>query len=192
VIAYVSGEIIARGADHVVVDVRGVGYKVFVPRHPSGDTTALHTHHVVREDAQQLYGFESREELALFELLISVSGVGPRAALALLSVSSPAAIASAIAAGDAVALARAPGVGKKTAERLIVDLKGKIGRTGPEREPTGLLTEDEAAAALQALGYSVSEALAALRGGPPAGAASTEERVTTALRAAGRVAVTGR
>jgi Holliday junction DNA helicase RuvA len=192
VIAYVSGEVVARGADHVVVDVRGVGYKVFVPRHPGGDTVALHTHHVVRDDAQLLFGFETREELALFELLITVSGVGPKAALSLLSVSSPSAIASAIASGDAAALARAPGVGKKTAERLIVDLRGRIARSGPEREPTGILTEDEAAAALQALGYTASEAVSALRGGPPAGSASTEDRVTAALRAAGRVRVTGR
>jgi Holliday junction DNA helicase RuvA len=192
VIAYVSGEIVARGADHVVVDVRGVGYKVFVPRHPSSDTVALHTHHVVRDDAQQLFGFETREELALFELLITVPGVGPKAALSLLSVSSPPALAVAIASGDAAALARAPGVGKKTAERLIVELKGKIARTGPDREPSGLLTEDEAAAALQALGYSASEAVIALRGAPPSGSASTEERVTTALRAAGRVGVAGR
>lgn len=191
-IAYVSGEVVARGADHVVVDVRGVGYKVFVPRHPSGDIVALHTHHVVRDDAQQLFGFESRDELAVFELLITVPGVGPKAALSLLSVSSPSAIAAAIASGDAVALARAPGVGKKTAERLIVELKGKLARTGPEREPVGLLTDDEAAAALQALGYTAAEAVNALRGGPPAGSASTEERVTAALRAAGRVAVTGR
>jgi Holliday junction DNA helicase RuvA len=192
VIAYVSGEVVARGTDHVVVDVRGVGYKVFVPRHPSGDIVSLHTHHVVRDDAQQLFGFETRDELVLFELLITVSGVGPKAALSLLSVSSPTAIASAIAAGDTVALARAPGVGKKTAERLIVDLKGKIARTSPEREPTGLLTDDEAAAALQTLGYTAAEAAAALRGGPPAGSASTEDRVTAALRAAGRVGVAGR
>ena len=191
-IAYVSGEVVARGADHVVVDVRGVGYKVFVPRHPAGDTVALHTHHVVRDDAQQLFGFETREELALFELVITVPGVGPKAALSLLSVSSPAALAAAIASGDAAALSRAPGVGKKTAERLIVELKGKIARTGPEREPTGLLTEDDAAAALQALGYSAAEAIAALRGAPPAGSASTEERVTAALRSAGRVRVAGR
>ena len=191
-IAYLSGEVVARGTDHVVIDVRGVGYKVFVPRHPTGDSVALHTHHVVRDDAQLLFGFDTREELALFELLITVPGVGPKAALSLLSVSSPSALAAAIASGDAAALARAPGVGKKTAERLIVDLRTKIGRTGPEREPTGLLTEDEAAAALQALGYSVAEALSALRGAPPAGSASTEERVTAALRAAGRVGVTGR
>jgi len=192
VIAYVSGEVIARGADHVVVDVRGVGYKVFVPRHPSGDTVALHTHHVVRDDAQQLFGFETREELALFELLITVPGVGPKAALSLLSVSRPSALAAAIASGDAGALARAPGVGKKTAERLIVDLKSKIARTGRDREPTGLLSEDDAAAALQTLGYTTAEALAALRGVPPAGSATTEERVTAALRAAGRVGVAGR
>jgi len=192
VIAYVSGEVVARGADHVVVDVRGVGYKVFVPRHPTGDTVALHTHHVVRDDAQQLFGFESREELALFELLITVPQVGPKAALSLLAVSSPPALAAAIASGDAAALARAPGVGKKTAERLIVELKGKIARTGPEREPTGLLTEDEAAAALQSLGYSAAEAVSALRGAPPAGSATTEERVTAALRSGGRARVAGR
>jgi Holliday junction DNA helicase RuvA len=192
VIAYVSGEVIARGADHVIVDVRGVGYKVFVPRHPSGASVTLYTHHVVREDGQFLYGFESRDELTLFELLITVSGVGPRAALSLLAVSSPSALAAAISSGDVAALARAPGVGKKTAERLIVDLKGKVARGGAEREPAGIFSEDEAAAALQALGYTASEATAALRGAPAAGAASTEERVTAALRAAGRVGVAGR
>jgi Holliday junction DNA helicase RuvA len=192
VIAYVSGEVVARGTDHVVVDVRGVGYKVFVPRHPSGNSVALHTHHVVRDDAQQLFGFETREELALFELLITVPGVGPKAGLSLLSVSTPSALAAAIASGDSVALARAPGVGKKTAERLIVDLRGKIARSGPQREPTGVLSDDEAAAALQTLGYTAAEAASALRGGPPAGFASTEERVTAALRSAGRVGVAGR
>ena len=191
-IAFVRGDVIARGNDHVVVDVRGVGYKVFVPRHPSGNTIELHTHHVVREDAQQLYGFETREELALFEMLITVSGVGPRAALSLLSVSSPAQLAAAIASGDAGALSRAPGVGKKTAERLIVDLKGKIQRGGVDREPLGMPVDDEAAAALQALGYTAAEALTALRAVAPAGSASTEERVTAALRAAGRSAVAGR
>jgi Holliday junction DNA helicase RuvA len=184
VIALIRGEIVARGADHVIVDVRGVGYKVFVPRHPAGDLVTLHTHQVVREDAQQLFGFESREELTLFELLITVSGVGPRAALSLLSISSPAQLASAIASGDAVALSRAPGVGKKTAERLIVDLKGKIQRGGVERESADLPIDDDAAAALQALGYTPAEAMTALRGAPPAGAATTEERVTAALRAA--------
>ncbi len=192
VIALIRGEVIARATDHVIVDVQGVGYKVFVPRHPSATNVELHTHHVVRDDAQQLFGFESREELALFEMLITVAGVGPRAALSLLSVSRPAQLAAAIASGDVAALSRAPGVGKKTAERLIVDLKSKVARGGPEREPTGMPIDDEAAAALQALGYTAGEAAAALRAVAPAGSASTEERLTAALRSAGRNAVAGR
>ncbi len=191
-IALIRGEVVARGTDHVVVDVRGVGYKVFVPRHPDAETVALHTHQVVREDAQQLYGFETREELALFELLIGVSGVGPKAAMSILGIATPAQVASAIASGDAVALARAPGVGKKTAERLIVDLRGKVVRGGDLRMPTGAVVDDEAAAALQALGYTAAEAATALRSVAPADSASTEERVTAALRAAGRRPVAGR
>ncbi len=191
-IALVRGEIAERGADHVIVDVRGVGYKVFVPRHPASDSVTLFTHHVVREDAQQLYGFESREELALFELLITVPNVGPRAALSLLSVSRPSALAAAIASGDVAALARAPGVGKKTAERLIVDLRGRVGKGERDQSLRAAAVDDEAASALQALGYTAAEALAALRGVPGAGAATTEERVTAALRAQGRAGVAGR
>jgi len=182
VIVSVRGRVIARGADHVVVEVGGVGYQVFVPRHPSGDEVLLHTHHVVREDAQLLFGFESREELALFELLISVSGVGPKAALAILSVSRPVDVASAIAAGDAATLAKAPGVGKKTAERLIVDLRSKVGGLAVAPQGSGLVDDDEAVAALRALGYTLAEAQAALRGVPPASKASTEDRLAAALR----------
>ena len=185
-IASVRGRVTARGTDHVVVDVAGVGYKVFVPRQPDRDDAFLHTHHVVREDGQFLFGFETREELALFELLITVSGVGPRAALALLSVSRPADLAAAIAAGDTAAIARAPGVGKKTAERLVVDLRGRMAKIGDGALPAPAILEDEAAAALVALGYTPTEAASALRRVPPAGKASTEERVRAALRAAGR------
>ena len=143
----------------------------------------------MREDGQFLFGFGTRDELALFEMLTSVSGVGPKAALALLSVSRPADLAAAIAAGDAAALARAPGVGKKTAERLIVDLRGKVTRVSDSVLPGAVPIEDEAAAALQALGYSVSETAAALRGIPPASAATTEERVRAALRKGARAVV---
>ncbi|HZP96016.1 MAG TPA: Holliday junction branch migration protein RuvA [Candidatus Limnocylindria bacterium] len=191
-IALIRGDVVARGSDHVIVDVRGVGYKVFVPRHPSSDAVTLHTHQVIREDAHQLYGFETREELALFEMLIGVSGVGPKAAMSILGVARPAQVASAIASGDVAALSKAPGVGKKTAERLIVDLKGKVARAGIERETGAMPVDDEAAAALQALGYSAAEALAALRSAPAATTASTEERVTAALRSAGRASVAGR
>ena len=182
---------IARGVDHVVVEVNGVGYKVFVPRHPARDEVVLHTHHVVREDGQFLYGFESRDELALFEMLISVSGVGPKAAIAILSVARPAEIASAIASGDAGALARAPGVGKKTAERLIVDLKGKIAKIGSDAAPALAPAGDDAHAALVALGYTAAEAATALRNAPSKDRASTEERVSAALRASGRPLVAG-
>jgi Holliday junction DNA helicase RuvA len=182
VIASVRGRVLARGADHVVVEAAGVGYKVFVPRHPSGDEVVLHTHQVVREDGQFLFGFETREELALFDLIVSVSGVGPRAALAILSVSRPVDVAAAIANGDSAALAKAPGVGKKTAERLIVDLRSKVGRVAIGPETGELRLADEAVAALRALGYTLAEAQRALIGVPEAGTASTEERLATALR----------
>ena len=109
------------------------------------------------------------------------TAVGPRAALSLLSVSRPASVAAAIAGGDVAALSKAPGVGKKTAERLIVDLKSKVSRSGIERETSAVPVDDEAAAALQSLGYTAAEALAALRAVPAAGTASTEERVTADL-----------
>jgi len=182
VIASVRGRILARGPDHVVVETAGVGYKVFVPRHPAGEEVLLHTHQVVREDGQFLFGFETREELALFELLISVSGVGPKAAIAILSVARPVDVAAAIAAGDAAALAKAPGVGKKTAERLIVDLRSRVGRVAIGASVSDLTDGDEALAALRALGYTVPEAQRALAGAPPAGKASTEERLAAALR----------
>jgi Holliday junction DNA helicase RuvA len=181
-IGSVRGRILARGPDHIVVEAGGVGYKVFVPRHPAGDEVLLHTHQVVREDGQFLFGFDTREELALFELIIGVSGVGPKAALAILSVSRPADVAAAIAAGDAAALAKAPGVGKKTAERLIVDLRSKVGGMAIGPLVTDIPDADEAVAALRALGYTLAEAQRALQGVPPAGKATTEERLAFALR----------
>ena len=184
-IATVRGRVISRGADHVIVEAAGIGYQVFVPRHPAAsanDDVLLHTHHVVREDAQLLFGFETREELALFELLISVSGVGPKAALAILSVSRPADVAAAISVGDAASLAKAPGVGKKTAERLIVDLRSKMGSMAVGAFGVEAPDGDEAVAALRSLGYTVAEAQAALRGVPPPAKASTEERLAAALR----------
>lgn len=175
-IAWLEGRVVSRGTDHVVVDVRGVGYKVHVARQPEGDAVALHVHHVFQQDAQRLFGFETREELALFEMLVGVSNVGPKAALSLLSVSGPAELASAIATGDVATLSRAPGVGKKTAERLIVELKGKVQQSSPRAAAAFL--EDDAAAALVALGYSAAEASRAVRGVT----GTTEERVQAALR----------
>lgn len=182
-IGWLEGRVVARGLDTVVVEVRGVGYKVHVARQPEGEQATLHVHHVFQQDGQKLFGFETRDELALFEQLISVSNVGPKAALALLSVSSPAEVAAAIATGDAQALARAPGVGKKTAERLIVELRAKIAKLSPA--PSGVpVSDDDALAALVALGYSGTEAARALRSISREGA--TAERVQAALRGLGR------
>ena len=185
-IASLRGRVIARGVDHVVLETNGLGYKIFVPRQPDDDELLLHTHQVVREDGHFLYGFGSREELALFELLIGVSGVGPKAALAILSISRPADVAAAIASGDAAAIARAPGVGKKTAERLIVDLRSKVSGIAATPSGTAPLPGDEVAAALQTLGFTAAEAAAAVRDLPPPGAAPTEERLAAALRGTGR------
>ncbi len=190
-IASLRGRIVGRGVDHLVLEVNDIGYKIFVPRQPDSDEAHLQVHHVVREDGQFLYGFGSREELALFELLIGVSGVGPKAALAILSTSRPADVAAAIASGDAAAIARAPGVGKKTAERLIVDLRGKVGGLAPLRGD-GPAPSDEVAAALQTLGFTAAEAAAAVREIPSPGDAPTEERLAAALRAAGRGRAGGR
>ena len=185
-IASLRGRVIARGADHIVLETNGLGYKVFVPRQPDGDELLLHTHQVVREDGHFLYGFGSREELALFELLIGVSGVGPKAALAILGISRPANVAAAIASGDASALARAPGVGKKTAERLIVDLRSKVSGIAAGSSGSAPVPGDEVAAALQTLGFTAAEAAAAVREIEPPGAAATEVRLAAALRRAAR------
>ena len=190
-IASVRGRIVERAVDHVVIEANGVGYLVFVPRQPQRDEVLLRTHHVVREDDQLLYGFESREELALFEMLITVSGVGPKAAMSLLATARPAAIAAAIASGDATALARAPGVGKKTAERLIVDLRSKIAGVASAESVATLPTDDEAHAALVALGYTAAEAAQALENAPPRARATTEERVAAALRGVAQPVVAG-
>ncbi len=182
-IAWLEGRIVGRGADHVVVDVRGVGYKVHVARPPEGEQTTLHVHHAVQQDAERLFGFETREELALFEMLIGVWNVGPKAAMSLLSFAGPAELAAAIATGDVAALAKAPGVGKKTAERLIVELRAKVQRVSPPG-PAVAATDDDAVAALVALGYSAAEAARALR--DVAKDDGTAARVQAALRGMAR------
>lgn len=182
-IAWLEGRIVSRGVDHVVIDVRGVGYKVHVARQPEGEAATLHVHHVVQQDAQRLFGFDTREELALFEMLIGVSQVGPKAALSLLSIAGPAELAAALATGDTAALARAPGVGKKTAERLIVELRSKVQRVSTPALPAAA-SDDDAVAALVALGYTAAEAARALRDIAKNG--STAERVQSALRGIAR------
>jgi holliday junction DNA helicase RuvA len=137
VIALVSGTVAVRRGDHVVVDCGGVGYRLSVSaetlRHvPAvGKHVLLHTHMVVRDDALQLYGFATEEERELFLMLISVQSVGPKVALAVLSGGPPRDLLRALAAGDTARLQAAPGVGKRTAERIIVELREKVGATAP-------------------------------------------------------------
>jgi holliday junction DNA helicase RuvA len=137
VIALVSGTVAVRRGDHVVVDCGGVGYRLSVSaetlRHvPAvGKQVLLHTHLVVRDDALQLYGFATEEERELFLMLIAVQSVGPKVALAVLSGGPPRELLKAVAAGDSARLQAAPGVGKRTAERIIVELREKVGATAP-------------------------------------------------------------
>lgn len=178
-IAYVQGELAEVSEDTAVLDVGGIGYLIHIsPRVAEnlpavGQRVKLYTYTLVREDAFSLYGFLTRDDLALFKKCITVNGIGPKGGLALLSAMDADALRFAILSGDAKAIAKAPGIGARTAERLILDLKGKvtledtaIGRTvvsaeGASPEEDG--TVKEAVEALVALGYGQTESLHAVR-----------------------------
>lgn len=183
-IAGIEGTIVRRGADYVVVNVAGVHYRAAVAPQTlaglEGPHVQLTTYLYVREDALQLYGFASVEEEELFEQVLNVSGIGPKGALALVGAMPPAALRQAIQAGNVDALKRVPGIGAKTAQRLILELKGKLPEGIAELAPTGS-PEAELADALAALGYSPAEtasAVAYLKGV----ALPVEERLRRALR----------
>ncbi|MSR70592.1 Holliday junction branch migration protein RuvA [Candidatus Kaiserbacteria bacterium] len=152
----------------VLVDVQGVGYCVRVPLAlllAEGSPVSLYIHTAVREDAIDLYGFLYEEELAFFRQLMSVSGVGPKTALSIMSVGEPAALKRAIAAGDAAALHKVFGIGRKSAERLVVELRDKVllGRHAPTAAAPGTEGDAEVIEALMALGYSAQECRKVLR-----------------------------
>ncbi len=166
-IARLAGIVLEKGADHAVVDVGGVGYRVSVSQvalaslPPAGEKAALRIHTHVREDALQLYGFASEEEEAVFHELIGVKNVGPRAALNILSGIEARDLARAVADGDVARLTRVPGVGKKTAERLVLELRDKLvalARAAAPRPagPQGAL--EQLATALVGLGYKAPQA----------------------------------
>ena len=167
------GRLVSKHPPQVVVDVAGVGYEIDVPMGTffnlpaTGETVTLHTHLAVREDAHVLYGFGSVEERAAFRRLIRISGVGARTALALLSGLSVADLARAVAVQDTARLTKVPGIGKKTAERLLLELKGKIAEPLSGAPGTSAGAADDILNALVALGYSEREALAAVKGLPP-------------------------
>lgn len=189
-IAHVRGVVAEKFASSIVIDVAGVGYEVQVPlgdyeRAVLDGELKLHTYHHVREQAEELFGFSSLTAKKLFELLITVQGVGPKAALAILSLGDPEQVRNAIASSDASYIQAASGVGKKTAERVVVDLSDKVGvptQYGRSQDPvqTELDTSDEALEALMALGYTLADATKALEGIDPK--LPTSKRVTEALK----------
>ncbi|HEV6964898.1 MULTISPECIES: Holliday junction branch migration protein RuvA [Roseateles] len=172
-IGRLTGVIAEKTPPQVVIDVAGVGYEVDVPMSTFfnlgalGERAVLLTHLVVREDAHQLFGFLTHEERATFRQLIKISGIGPKMALGLLSGLSVAELAQAVSRQEAGRLTKVPGIGKKTAERLLLELKGKL---GPDLALPATVASDAQADILQALvalGYSEKDAAAALKALPP-------------------------
>lgn len=190
-IAHVFGTVAEKFNTSIIIDVHGVGYEVQVAagdyeRTLLSEEVKFYTYHHIREQSQELFGFSSLAAKKLFELLITVQGVGPKAALAILSLGESETVRNAIANSDTVFIARASGVGKKTAERVAVDLSDKVGLAlrSDNSTLTGLSQplshSDEALEALMALGYNLNDATKALEGVPTN--LSTAERVTQALK----------
>ncbi len=189
-IAHVSGVVAEKFNSSLIVDVHGVGYEVAVAATDYeaallNEPIKLFTHHHIREQSQELFGFSSLAAKKLFELLITVQGVGPKAALAILSLGESETVRNAIANSDAAFITKATGVGKKTAERVVVDLSDKVGmpivyNTTSTGAVQTMNHNDEALEALMALGYNLNDATRALEG--VSTDLSTAERVTQALK----------
>lgn len=197
--AYFRGELVERNEDSIVVDVNGIGYNIFMSGGKAfeigaeGDMVKVYTYTAVREDAINLYGFISKEDLNLFKKLISVSGVGPKVAQGILSYFSADQLIMAISAEDSKAISKAPGVGKKTAERIIIDLKDKVEDiyslsdvVAASLKPTGATGSrsdiNDAVLALTTLGYSGVEAKAAVSKAAEAGVSGSDDLLKAALK----------
>ena len=168
-ITYVSGKLVSKKATEAIIDVQGIGYQIHIPtstyeRLPeAGKPATLHTHHYVREDAALLYGFADPDQRAVFEAMLSVSGIGPKLALAALSAFEPSELREHVIRGEVGVLTGIPGVGRKTAERLVVELRDKFARVEvgvPEgvAATTGSSLRADALAALEALGLTKTTA----------------------------------
>lgn len=191
-IATLTGTVAEKIGDIVVIDVQGVGYGVLVAAEDFGlltlgNTVKVYVHEHIREQSHDLFGFINLDTMQLFDQLLNVNGVGPKMALSVLSTGSANEVRRAIAGGDLKFIQRANGVGKRVAERVVVDLKDKVGLAGVDLASTGMLqsdafltNQDEAVEALVSLGYSPQDATNALAKVDPS--LSTEERVTQALR----------
>jgi len=190
-IATLTGQVAEKIADQVVLDVQGVGYGVLVTsedygRLSAGSTAKVYIYEHIREQAHDLFGFVTLDTKQLFEQLLGVNGVGPKMALSVLSVGNTQEVRAAIAGGDTKKIQQAQGVGKRVAERIVVDLKDKVGLAGVDLADTGMLQsttiieQDDAAAALISLGFSAQDAAVALQKIPAD--LPTEERIKLALK----------
>ncbi len=185
------GTVALKNAPAVIIDVNGVGYKVFVPNsllttHAVGDLVTVYTHTYVRDDALELYGFSTGEDLKLFEMLISVSGVGCKSALGVFSVGNRSSIVNAVITGDVGFFTSVPRLGKKNGQKIIIELKNKLGGVEDLDLATGESTEhQEAITALQAFGYSHQEAELAV-GKIKGDNLKTEDLVRQALKTLGK------
>ena len=189
-IGRLTGTLAEKSPPQLLIDVNGVGYEVDVPMSSFynlpglGERVTLLTHFVVREDAQVLFGFLTHDERATFRLLVRISGVGPRTALSILSGLSVNELAQAVSLQESARLVKVPGIGKKTAERLLLELKGKLG--DPITTPANIATEahSDILQALLALGYNDREAAAALKALPAN--VGVSDGIKLALRALAR------
>ncbi len=190
-ITTLNGVVSEKLTDVVVLEVQGVGYGLLVPAEDygllnSGEPAKLYIYEHIREQAHDLFGFLTKDTKSLFEQLLEVNGVGPKMALNMLSIGSGQDVRQAIASGEVKFIQRANGVGKRVAERIVVELKDKVGLIGVDLEATGLLQseansmKDEAVEALTALGYSSQDATRALRGIDPE--LPTADRIKQALK----------
>ena len=187
-IAYLRGLVRDKGINYVIIENGGLGYRVFsgtgfLNELALGREAEIYTHHQIKEDASDLYGFKTPEDLELFELLLGVSGIGPKSALGILNLATAEDIKEAIIRGDAGLLTKVSGVGKKTAERLVLELKNKVIRTSGSSPAAGAaaLGGSDELDALMSLGYSLGEARFALNLIDP-DLKDSGERVKAALR----------
>lgn len=187
-IGFLEGVVHSHRGGTLILLVKGVGYKVAATketlrRFPPGADAALFVHTIVREELLDLYGFETDDELRFFEMLLTVSGVGPKSALSILDIATTETLRTAIARGNSEYLTKVSGIGRKTAEKIVIELREKVG-VSSEESSAALKGDEEALEAMRALGYSQNEARDALRKVPHDVAGSTA-RLREALRVLG-------
>jgi Holliday junction DNA helicase RuvA len=185
-ISHIRGNVIDIGDKYAVVDTGGIGYQIFISVEASasisvGAEANFWTHMAVRENSMELFGFIDREELDFFEMLIGISGIGPRGALTIISVAPVSTLKKAIGSGDTAYLTKISGIGKKTAEKMVIELRDKLSQLGHKSANGEHKEEMDALEALKSLGYSQNEARDALKNLPPE-ITSTNARIKEALK----------